>query len=528
MDEPTFFPISRSALLITVGDRIDRALTHRIARFVDAIDESRMPGLVDIIPSYTTILMLYDENVNRLEALENELSVTWRHVQNVENRTSRPTVVIPVIYGDEFGEDLPEVAAHHHLPVEEVIERHVGGAYTVGALGFSPGFAYLIGLESALATPRRSRPRTRVPSGSIGIGGEQTGIYALESPGGWNLIGRTPETLFNPDLDDPFPLHMGDKLRFERLSSGDVDPSIFESPQRNEELFGGQIDVLSPGMQTTVQDLGRHGYGRFGFAPNGAADRTSLIGANRAVGNPDDAAGLEITFTGPTLVFLRRSEIAVHGADLGAHVNGLALPVGRVQGVMPGDELSFHGGSGGGARAYLAVAGGIDVPVVMGSRSTDLTAAIGGYRGRALRTGDRLPIGRLRRHAAAGSIEPTRLDPLHHIEVIPGPQADQFDEQAWQTLLSHPFRVSPASNRMGLRLDGPAMHPADTADIISEGIVTGSIQITGEGQPIVMLPGHATIGGYTKIATVTEDDLDRLGQLRPGDELRFTSRYRTS
>jgi KipI family sensor histidine kinase inhibitor len=528
METPTFFPVSASSFLMTVGDRIDRELTHRIARFVVAVDERSAAGIVDLIPSYTTILAIYDPGITSGRDLQEHFVRCWTSSNDADVRTENPTVVIPVIYGDEFGEDLPEVAAHHQLPLEEVIERHAGGSYTVGALGFSPGFAYLIGLDPGLATPRRSRPRTHVPSGSIGIGGEQTGIYALESPGGWNLIGRTPMVLFDPGSDSPFPLQMGGELRFERLSPGDVDPAMFRGPQRDDEPFGGEIDVLSPGMQTTVQDLGRYGYGRFGFAPNGAADRASLIAANRAVGNPDDAACLEITFTGPELIFFQRSEVVVQGADFGTTLNGLPLPVGRVQGVMPGDELCFQGGSGNGARAYLAVAGGIDVAPVMGSRSTDLTAGIGGYRGRALHTGDRLPIGRLRRSTSAGSIEPTRLGPPHSFDVVPGPQANRFDDAAWATLLSQPFTVSPASNRMGLRLDGPSIHPVDTADIISEGIVTGSIQITGEGQPIVMLPGHATIGGYTKIATVVEDDLDRLGQLRPGDELRFTSRYRTS
>lgn len=528
MQDPTFFPASERSVLMTVGERIDQALTHRIARFVTDIDNLHDSGILDIIPSYTTILIVYDNVVNDFQAISEHFNTVWNATTFGSTGHLSPTVVIPVIYGDEFGDDLSAVAAHCRLQLDEVIERHTAANYTVGALGFSPGFAYLIGLDSGLATPRRTRPRTRVPSGSIGIGGEQTGIYALESPGGWNLIGRTPRAMFDPMSDDPIHLQMGDNLRFERILQRDVNRSAFERFLQQEEPYGGEIDVLSPGIQTTVQDLGRIGFGRSGFAPNGAADRASLIATNRAVGNPDDAAAIEITFTGPTLVFRRRSEIVVQGADLGALLNGLPLSVGRVQGVMPDDEVSFRGGSGPGVRAYLGVAGGIDVPIVMGSRSTDLTAGIGGYRGRALRPGDLLPIGRLRRSMSAGSVERTRLEPPHLFEVLPGPQADQFDDQAWETLLSQPFTVSAASNRMGLRLGGPVIMPLETADIISEGIVTGAIQITGGGQPIVMLPGHATIGGYTKIATVIDAHLDRLGQLRPGDELRFTSRYRTS
>ena len=528
MQDPRFFAVSERSILMMVGEQIHEALTQRIAGFVRNLDDSNIDGVLDIIPSYTTVLLLYEDTVMNFHEVSRHLGEVWNASTHEQTGHVSPTVVIPVIYGDEFGDDLKEVAARCKLPVKGVIERHTTPTYTVGALGFSPGFAYLIGLDSALATPRRTRPRTRVPWGSIGIGGEQTGIYGLESPGGWNLIGRTPKVLFDPTLDDPVQLQLGDKLRFEKMVSGDLDRTTFTRPLHQGEISGGDIDVLSSGIQTTVQDVGRYRFGRFGFAPNGAADRASLVAANRAVGNPDEAAALEITLTGPTMVFRRRSEIVVHGADLGAMLNGLSLPIGRVQGVMPGDEIRFGDARGPGARAYLGVAGGIDVPLVMGSRSTDLTAGIGGYRGRSLRPGDVLPIGRLRRSTSAGSVERTLLEPPHLFDVSPGPQADQFDDQAWDTLLSQPFTVSAASNRMGLRLDGPVIMPREHADIISEGIVTGAIQITGEGQPIVMLPGHATIGGYTKIATVSEAHLDRLGQLRPGDELRFTSRYRTS
>lgn len=528
MSRPEFFSVNETSILMRVGDRIDRSLTQRIAAVVKAVDGLALAGIREIIPSYTTIMVIYDHKVINGESVQQALETTWDTIQTGEITHISTTVVIPVIYGDEFGEDLADVVSHHRLPLEEVIERHIAGRYTVGALGFSPGFAYLIGLDPALATPRRIRPRTHVPSGSVAIGGAQTGIYPLESPGGWNLIGRTPRTMFDPSQDDPFPLHLGGELRFERVTARDIDPALFTSQRGGEEDAEGQVEVLAPGLQTTVQDLGRHGFGAFGFAPNGAADRASLIAANRAVGNPDHAAALEITLTGPALVFHRRSTIAVCGAELGAMVNGLPLPRGRTQGVMPGDELRFRGGFGQGARAFLAMAGGIDVPLVMGSRSTDLTAVIGGYRGRALRTGDRLPLGQLQRVSSSPPIPATRIDRPATVEVVPGPQADWFPAEAWDLLLTQPFTISPSSNRMGLRLEGPVILPMDTVDIISEGVVTGSIQITGEGQPIVMLPGHATIGGYAKIATVIEADLDRLGQLGPGDTLRFTSRYRTS
>ncbi|HWV25539.1 MAG TPA: 5-oxoprolinase subunit PxpB, partial [Thermomicrobiales bacterium] len=519
-DAPSFVPFSESSLLMRVGDRIDVETTRRIAVFADSMLARPIDGVRDFVPSYRSILFIYDLNVTSVGDLRRQATARWRDSSPQESALSTPAVTIPVIYGDSFGDDLSEVAAFHGLSSDEIVERHTAGCYTVGALGFSPGFAYLLGLDPSLATPRRSRPRTRIPGGSVGIGGAQTGTYALPSPGGWNLIGRTPMRLFDPSRENPLALSLGDEVRFQQISPKDAPP-FPEYGARTEYLAGeGQIEVLSPGLQTTVQDLGRYGFGRMGFAPNGAADTASLVAANRLVSNPDDAAGLEMTLSGPTIRFHRRTAIALTGANLNALLNGLPLLPGRPQGVMPGDELAVRGVSGPGARGYLAVAGGIDVPVVLGSRSTDLTAGIGGHDGRALRAGDWLPIGTMRRSNGAGPISATVVDPGVPLAVHPGPEADCFPDEAWEAFLSATFILAADSNRMGIRLEGPLLRPAGPADIISEGLVTGSIQVTGEGQPIVMLPGHATIGGYARIATVIDADLDRLGQLRPGDSVR--------
>ncbi len=226
-----------------------------------------------------------------------------------------------------------------------------------------------------------------------------------------------------------------------------------------------------------------------------------------------------MTLSGPHLRFGRRMTIALAGAPFEVTLNGLPFPMGRTQDVMPGDELRI-GHARRGMRAYLAVAGGIDVPHVMGSASTDLTAGLGGFRGRALRAGDRLPVGRADPSRKARPASGIRIDD-RPFRVVPGPQRESFSDETWERLVRTGFTVSSEANRVGIRLEGPSLKPERGADIISEGIVTGSIQVTGEGQAIVMLPGHATIGGYTKIATVIEEDWDRLGQLAPGDTMRF-------
>ncbi|MBA2469446.1 MAG: 5-oxoprolinase subunit PxpB [Chloroflexia bacterium] len=509
-------------LLLTFGDAIDPDLSRRIAMLTDTLEAESLAGVVDFVPSYTTLVVLIEPGMPDAARIVARVRHHWRRTAAAPPSAESGTpVVIPVRYGGEDGPDLHHVAQETGLHPDEVVSRHAGGAYQVGAIGFSPGFAFLIGLPPELAVPRRSTPRIVVPKGSVGIGGKQTGIYSLETPGGWSLIGRTSLTMFDPDRDPPSLLKAGDSVRFERVSSPvTVRPEPDRPKPQAPAYIRDVIEVLEPGLQTSVQDLGRPGYGRLGVAPGGAADRSALVAGNRLVGNPDGAAGLEMTLTGPRLRFLRPGRIAITGADLGARLNGMGVPAGARRVVGPGDELAFAEGQGSGVRAYLCLGGGIDVPVQLGSRSTDLTAGFGGFAGRALRTGDWLGVGDERAEAVARHI-PEVSRGANVIRLVRGPQVERFDEESYRTFFSQAFTVSSQSNRLGVRLEGPAIPPIGGADIISEGIVTGAIQITGEGQPIVMLPARATIGGYPKIATVIAADLDRLGQLRPGQRLWF-------
>lgn len=516
-------PMADHGLLFSFGDAIDAGLSRRIAALTDALQAESLDGVLDYVPSYTTLVVLIEPDVADCASIVARVRHRWPRIAAAPlDEGSGSDVVIPVRYGGDAGPDLPDVARLTGLSPDEVIRRHVAATYQVGAIGFSPGFAFLIGLPPELAVPRRSTPRAAVPRGSVGIGGKQTGIYSLETPGGWSLIGRTPLAMFDPDRDPPSLLKAGDTVRFEQSPVPVVSrPVAARSKRPLRQSLHDAIEVLEPGLQTSVQDLGRPGFGRLGVAPGGAADRSALIAGNRLVGNADGAAGLEVTMAGPRLRFLRPGRFAVTGADLGACLNGLRVPPGARRVFGPGDELSFGQGNGWGIRAYLCLAGGMDVPSQLGSRATDLTAGFGGFEGRALRSGDRLRVGRERAGSETRSVtsRTTTVGPL--IRVMRGPQVERFDERAYQTFFARQFTVSQQSNRLGVRLIGPTILPAGGADIISEGLVTGAIQITGEGQPIVMLPARATIGGYPKIATVIAADLDRLGQLRPGQRVRF-------
>ena len=299
-----------------------------------------------------------------------------------------------------------------------------------------------------------------------------------------------------------------------------------------------KIKVISPGVLATVQDTGRFGHQAAGIPEAGAMDRASLRLANALAGNPEDAAALELTVFGGTFEFDGEGTIALTGADMRPFLNGNRMPVNTAVPVKTGDRLEL-GTASRGMRAYLAVSGGIDVPVVLGSRSTDLKSRLGGLEGRKLKAGDVLESGAdsgsLRQTAAelaevqGSPCEPVlqRLaqstDPegVTRIRFLFGPQDAMFAEDAKKTFTDSTYTLSAACDRMGYRLEGAAVLSLNGTDILSEGICFGSIQVPANGQPIVMMADHQTTGGYAKIGTVLSEDLPLLAQLGPGKRIHF-------
>jgi biotin-dependent carboxylase-like uncharacterized protein len=278
------------------------------------------------------------------------------------------------------------------------------------------------------------------------------------------------------------------------------------------------IEVLRPGPLTTVQDLGRPGYAHLGVGRSGAADRAGLRLANRLVGNPETAAGLEITLGGLAARFGTRAVVALTGAPAPARLAGrTAAPYGPVE-VGPGDVLEL-GPPDRGVRTYLAVRGGIDVPAVFGSRSTDL---LGGLGPPAVQAGTRLPIGTQTAGFPTVDLAPVPALPAElTLPARPGPRADWFAAGALDLLGSRPYEVTPASNRVGLRLSGPPLRHAGARELPTEGLVEGALQVPPNGQPIVMLADHPVTGGYPVIAVVDEAAIPLAAQARPGDRITF-------
>jgi antagonist of KipI len=268
------------------------------------------------------------------------------------------------------------------------------------------------------------------------------------------------------------------------------------------------IRVLSPGLQTTVQDLGRFGWAHFGVSASGAADALALRAGNLLVGNAENAAALEMTLVGATLEFDAPAVIALTGSDFGA-----ALPLWRAVEVKAGDTIRC-GPTRTGARCYLAARGGLAVPKVMGSASVHVMTGVGG---RPLRKGDVLPIGDdTVRKARVAQATPPGGQPAGTLRVTPAAQADWFGDE----LFAAAYAVAEESNRMGLRLRGPAI-PSPSGHMLTEGVPLGAIQVPPDGQPIVLFVEHQTTGGYPKPANVISADFWRLGQLRPRDQVSF-------
>lgn len=285
------------------------------------------------------------------------------------------------------------------------------------------------------------------------------------------------------------------------------------------------IEVLQPGFLTTVQDLGRYGYQSYGVPVSGAMDHFALRGGNALLGNDQGCAGLEMTVAGPTLGFLADVSIAVTGADMAPTTRGRRIPFWRPVSFRKGDVVSF-GTCVDGVRCYLCVAGGVDVPEVLGSRSTYIKAAIGGLQGRALKQGDViscLPVADGAEPAAGGA--DTSLVPMYghelEIRVVLGPQHRAFTDEGVFTFLNSVYTVAAKSDRTGYRLDGPTIAHRAGADIVSDGSPLGAVQVPGDGKPIILLADRGTTGGYAKIATVVSADIGMLAQAGPGDAIAF-------
>lgn len=581
------------ALLVELDD-----LDQAVALYESLLDDP-VPGIGVPVPGARTLLVPFRPSAVSAPALAAEL-----RARPLERRAASAarTVEIPVLYD---GADLAEAAELLGWSPEELVRRHTSAAWTVGFVGFAPGFAYLTSDDPELVVPRRASPRTRVPAGSVALAGPYSGVYPRESPGGWQLLGRTDAPVWDVTRERPALLLPGDEVRFTAVGAlADAGVPAATAEVRREQAVGhalpvettrdrlveadlpgsadpgqrgGGLEIVSPGVQALVQDLGRPGSEGAGVSASGALDRPSLRAANRALGNPSGAAviesvgGLRLRAHGPQVLAVSGAvgEIVVRPGDgapdgpSGSGVQGSGEPAdeparpdrrprpGEPFALDDGDELRLAPPARG-VRAYVAVRGGIDVPPVLGSRATDVLAGLGPD---PLRSGDLLPVSSPERGVPAvvpPTVEspgaephgtPARANTAHPgaappsgslpapgevtvLSIVLGPRDDWFDAATIARLTGQDWLVTPRSNRIGLRLDGDPLvriPEREGAELPSEGCVTGAIQVPPDGQPVLFLADHPLTGGYPVIGAVVADHVPLAGQLPAGARVRFTT-----
>lgn len=434
-------------------------------------------GLLDAVPGARTLLLLYDPEV--LDPARLDLS----------RRSDPPpprTVRLPACYN---GADLDEVARELGIRRQEVVRRHVDAEHVVSFLGFSPGFAYMTG---GFPLPRLRTPRVRVPAGSLAVADGYTGIYPAETPGGWRLLGRVAARMFDLSAVPPALLRPGDRVVFEPI---DQLPEITAAPAATEPSGPPLLRLIAPGAFTSVQGGPRYGLSSSGVPAGGAMDLAALAAANGALGNAPLAAALEITLAGPELEALQDVRIAL-GTEVHLLARGNRLRTGAVRR---------------GVRAYLAVEGGLSPPLA-------------GEPLRALQRDEMLHRASTPPRSGPRPPRPPPRwgEPLIEVRAHRGPQWDFFASP--EHFFDREYRVSPSSDRRGLRLLGPALALLRPSDIPPEGTAPGAVQVPGDGLPIVLGPDRPVTGGYAKIATVVPADFPLLAQARPGTAIHFVER----
>lgn len=537
------------------------------------------PGQVDVLAAATTVLVSFASARTARAGASAVGSVAPAESAGEQGRT----VEIPVVYD---GEDLAEVARLTGLGERGVVEAHTGALWTAAFGGFAPGFTYLVADGDPLDVPRRDSPRTAVPAGSVALAGTFSAVYPRSSPGGWQLIGRTDAVLWDETREPPALIRPGDTVRYRAVRElVTVADDATVAPARPSPAAHALV-VEAPGMQTLVQDLGRPGLGDLGVPSSGAADRASAAQANRLVGNDAPAEVLEVTLGGLSLTARGHHVLALTGAPVTGTItrsadpspteSGLstttagatragtaadgdpatatartapaadteppvdtasavdAAPSGHVRSVpfcapfalYDGERLRLDTASRG-LRCCVAVRGGLDLPEVLGSRSTDVLSGTGPD---PVAAGDELPVHPVPAGRAVGLPEPPEVEIPDRgetavLRIVPGPRDDWFTPESLAALTGRTWRVATNSNRVGVRFeepqDGPALERSRTEELASEGVVTGSLQVPHSGVPVLFLADHPVTGGYPVIAVVVPRDLPLAAQLAPGTDVRF-------
>ncbi|MCX2747324.1 5-oxoprolinase/urea amidolyase family protein [Arthrobacter sp. MI7-26] len=486
-----------------------------------------LPGQLDAIAAAATVLLKFGTHA---EALAARAAVGHVDLHEVPQENPRQ-VTIEVVYD---GEDLAEVGMLTGLGADGVVAAHAGQLWTAAFGGFAPGFAYLLGENHTLDVPRRSSPRTAVPAGSVALGGTFSAVYPRQSPGGWQLIGRTTAVLWDLERESPALVRPGDRVRYVAVREAvELTPAPPAAPPAAPGVTGPALVVDSPGLQSLVQDLGRPGLGDLGVSAAGAVDQQSTRQANRLVGNEPGAAVIENVLGGLSVQADGDQVLAIAGAVAPLEIRDASgAPVRRAAMCSPfalldGETLTL-GAPSLGARSYLAIRGGLDVQPVLGSRSSDSMSGIGPA---PLSVGMRLPVGKAPLFQMVGAPEKSTLrlgTVFTQLRITLGPRDDWFDSRALESLTQEDWITTEQSNRIGVRLRPGSNRALErnpdrgAGELPSEGAVAGALQVPPNGHPVLFLADHPVTGGYPVIAVVVPEDLPTAAQLPPGHRVGFT------
>ena len=495
----------RLGVYARLGDRIDLAVNELIQRMGRRLLADLHEGVTDVQTSYTTLYVEYDARRGRRADIERWMAGHLEAARAGGADAGGNFVRIPVRYD---GEDLAAVCEATGLGRHELIDLHSGRDYRVFAVGASPGFPFLGVLDERLRMPRQPTPRALVPAHSVAMTGLQTGIYPVAGPGGWQLLGHALRAVYDPWREQPFLCAPGDTVRLEP-EDGEVPPAPAARPLLPAAPERPALRVDEPGLLDLVVDGGRDMGGRFGMAQTGPADARAARLANGLVGNDPYEPLLELTVRGPSMTALRPVRIAVAGPAVLPWIAGQPAEALTTLELAAGDRLSLpHTGQG--ARAYLALAGGIESGRFMDSASTDVRGLVG----LPLAAGD--VLGTAREVVSQRRLS-ARVDwPVDGatVRILPGPQASRA---ALERLDGAELRTA-AGDRTGVRLEGAEIPGGES---VSEPPPLGAVQITPSGEPFVLLVDRYRTAGYSKPAVVHPDDLPIIAQLLPGMRVTF-------
>lgn len=569
-------PAGQDALLVETGDlRHALGLYHALnAAMEDAVSANASAGesvaspaptrplaaVTELVPAAQTVLVRFDPRKIRPASLaEAIMTLSDTPDEAQEHRT----VTVPVIYD---GEDLEAVAQLLGISADEVVVRHIGTPWTAAFGGFAPGFTYLVDGDPIFDVPRRTTPRLVVPSGAVGLAGRFSGVYPRESSGGWQLIGHTAMPMWDVHADPPAAIMPGDRVTFhaerDQAIMTDIARQRRTPTDRDIRAHAGNSGSGSEsttcdhglradrsGLLALFEDEGRHA-SAMGVAGSGACDMPAYRLANMLVGNPPGALAIELTAGDAAFTAIGNVVVAVTGAPVDLCITGKAAfgaDPGRTtirQSLHRQEAIILHDGETltigvprAGLRDYLAIRGGFKVPMTLGSASRDTMSGIGPAPlaagdtliagtpdpsrsvGRPCEWNGHLPTGIMHHagpQAIGGADHPVWLD------VTLGPHDDWFTPAAIGTLFGTTWQVTAQSNRTGLRLNGPQpLEREDTRELPSEGMVPGSLEVPGSGQPVLFLRDQPVTGGYPVIAVLTLDALALAAQLPPGAFIRF-------